>query len=103
MHTPRTASVRWSIRCAVVTVATAMSATGGYAQRSPEAERAPELSLSWSLESKGGTRNKWTFDVTPYIWATRIKGTVGIRDRTADIDISFRKILEHLDAAFMLP
>ena len=103
MHTTQNTSVRWSIRCAVVTIATAMSAVGLCAQQVPERQPAAELLHSWSLDSKAGSKKKWTFDVTPYVWATRIKGTVGVRDRTADINVSFRKILEHLDAAIMLP
>jgi hypothetical protein len=50
-----------------------------------------------------GNGSGWTIDVTPYIWASRMKGTVGVRDRTAEVDISFRQMLEHLEGAFMLP
>jgi hypothetical protein len=80
-----------------------MSAAGVYAQQASELQWPSEYSHSWSLESKAKSKNKWSLDVTPFLWATSIKGTVGIRDRTAEVDISFRKILEHLRGAIMLP
>jgi len=43
----------------------------------------------------------WQFTFAPYLWASRITGDVGIGDRTADVDVSFKDILEHLDFAFM--
>lgn len=46
---------------------------------------------------------RWQFLVTPYAWASGIKGDVGARDRAAHVDVSFNKILKHLDGAFMLP
>jgi hypothetical protein len=46
---------------------------------------------------------RWHFSVTPYLWASGIKGDVGARDRSAHVDVSFDRILRHLDGAFMLP
>lgn len=45
----------------------------------------------------------WQFQIAPYLWASGVKGTVGVLGRTADVDISFREILENLDFALMLP
>jgi len=45
----------------------------------------------------------WKFTVTPYTWATGIKGDVGIRGRTAHVSLSFDQVLKHLDGTFMLP
>lgn len=50
-----------------------------------------------------GTSSGWQIDVTPYVWASGMKGTVGLRDRRAEVDITFRKLLDHLEGAFMLP
>jgi hypothetical protein len=50
-------------------------------------------------EKKSG----WTFETTPYLWASGLNGTVGVRDRTASIDVSFSTLLENLDGALMVP
>jgi hypothetical protein len=98
MRTARTQSGRLPIRCVVAGIAIAFSAAGVSAQQAPELQWPGEYS-----HSKNGGKKKWTFDVTPFLWASSIKGTVGVRDRTAEVDISFRKILENLRGAFMLP
>ena len=61
----------------------------------------PALSGSVALaqEKKSG----WTFETTPYLWASGLSGTVGVRDRTANIDVGFSTLLENLDGALMLP
>jgi hypothetical protein len=43
----------------------------------------------------------WQVQVTPYAWGSGIDGQLGIGDRTADIDASFRNILDHLHFAAM--
>ena len=50
-------------------------------------------------EKKSG----WTFETTPYLWASGLSGTVGVRDQTATIDVGFRTLLENLDGALMVP
>jgi hypothetical protein len=37
----------------------------------------------------------WTFNLTPYFWATSLTGSTTVRGRTDDIDASFFDILEH--------
>ena len=43
----------------------------------------------------------WQFEVAPYLWGSAIDGEVGIGNRTADVDASFRNILDHLHFAAM--
>jgi len=45
---------------------------------------------------------RWMVDITPNAWAAGLSGTVGVRDRTADVDVTFRDLLKHLDGALML-
>jgi hypothetical protein len=58
-----------------------------------------------TAQEAGASRDsaRWQFDVTPYLWASGLKGTVGVLDRTVDIDVSFSELLRHLDGALMLP
>jgi hypothetical protein len=44
---------------------------------------------------------EWQFQVTPYLFASSLDGQVGVGDRTADVDASFRNILDHLHFAAM--
>lgn len=44
----------------------------------------------------------WSFTLTPYGWMTGIDGTISIGDRTADVDIPFKKVLKHLDMGAMM-
>ncbi len=43
----------------------------------------------------------WQFRVIPYLWGSSINGRVGVADRTANVDASFRNILDHLHFALM--
>jgi hypothetical protein len=43
----------------------------------------------------------WRFKVVPYLWGSDFRGTLGIRDRSADVDASFLDILKELNFAFM--
>lgn len=43
----------------------------------------------------------WKYEVTPYLLAAGMKGTMGVRDHTAPLDISFSDIAKNLDAGFM--
>ena len=44
----------------------------------------------------------WNFKLTPYIWATSLKGTAGIGPVSGDIDLGFDEILDDLEMALML-
>jgi hypothetical protein len=41
------------------------------------------------------------FAFAPYIYATGLSGTIGVRGRTAEIDMSFGDVLKHTDVGFM--
>ena len=40
--------------------------------------------------------------MTPYLWATALKGDVGVGRTKADVDASFSDILDNLNGALML-
>jgi hypothetical protein len=43
----------------------------------------------------------WQFKIIPYLWGASINGRIGVGDQTADVDASFRNVLDHLHFAFM--
>ncbi len=45
---------------------------------------------------------RWELSVTPYLWATALKGDVGVGRIDADVDASFDDILDNLNFALML-
>lgn len=53
-------------------------------------------------DSDATNNDKWQFEITPYLFAAGMDGTVGMRGISADIDMSFNDILERLDKALML-
>jgi len=59
------------------------------------------IGLLISQNSIASDSDEWNFEVTPYLFASGLKGEVGIRGVTADIDMSFDDIVDHLDAGFM--
>src|SRR5262245_29158446 len=40
---------------------------------------------------------RWTFSLTPYLWATSLNGLTTVRGRTIDVDASFIDIVEHTE------
>src|SRR5262245_36646511 len=40
---------------------------------------------------------RWTFSLTPYLWATSLNGSTTVRGRTIDVDASFIDIVEHTE------
>lgn len=44
----------------------------------------------------------WHFELVPYLWASGVEGRVGIRGRTADVDVGFRDLIKHLSGALTL-
>jgi hypothetical protein len=55
---------------------------------------------AWGESGKDG--NSWKFEVTPYLFASGLDGTVGLRGVEADVDISFGDVFDRLDKALML-
>lgn len=58
------------------------------------ADEAVEDSVSLDAPSK-----EWHFAIIPYLWMMGINGKVGVRGRTADVDVSFSDIFKNLDFA----
>jgi len=54
------------------------------------------------LAQSGQTSDKWEFEIAPYLFASGLNGTVGMRGVEADVDMSFGDIWDRLDKAFML-
>ena len=44
----------------------------------------------------------WQLSVTPYLWATALKGDARVGRTKADVDASFSDILDNLNGALML-
>ncbi len=45
--------------------------------------------------------DRWEYEITPYLFAAGLDGTVGVRGVNSDVDASFSDILDNLDQAFM--
>lgn len=66
------------------------------------------LSISLALLSFGVSQavfsaenESWQFEVTPYLFAAGMDGTIGAKGVTSDVDASFGDITDHLDSGFM--
>jgi hypothetical protein len=47
------------------------------------------------------TSGDWQFEVTPYLFASGLKGDLGVKGVTTNVDVSFEDISSNLDAGFM--
>jgi hypothetical protein len=58
-----------------------------------------------SLPNKSSGRSSiasgWEFSIAPYLYMTGMKGTVGARGRTRDVDMSFGDVIENLNLGIM--
>ena len=52
-------------------------------------------------QDENNDKDKWQFEITPYLFAAGMNGTTGVGGITADVDMSFSDIAERLDSAFM--
>ena len=48
-----------------------------------------------------GAAEEWRYELTPYLFAAGIEGTVGVRGVAVQADIGFSDLLENLDSGFM--
>ena len=46
--------------------------------------------------------DRWQYDFAPYIWLAGVKGQIGARNRTVEVNISASDILNHLDSVLAL-
>ncbi len=60
------------------------------------------ISAGSASAADGDDQDKWRFEVTPYLFASGLNGTLGLRGIEADVDMSFGDIWDRLDKAFML-
>jgi hypothetical protein len=75
-----------------------MTGLGGTLANAQEA--APTAAAPSGLAQ--ATAGPWELSVTPYLWATALKGDVGIGRTEANVDASFSDILDNLNGALML-
>jgi opacity protein-like surface antigen len=59
------------------------------------------LGMATTLSVDARASDQWEYEVTPYMLFAGMDGTLGIRDHTADVDMSFSDIWDSLDAGFM--
>ena len=74
-----------------------MTIPGGSARAQQAA--APGDGTSLAAETKAAP---WQLSITPYVWATALKGDVGVGKTKANVDASFSDILKNLNGALML-
>ncbi|MGF1759870.1 hypothetical protein L4D76_18420 [Photobacterium sagamiensis] len=55
----------------------------------------------FSQASVANDTDQWHYEVTPYLLAAGMEGTVGVKDHTADVDASFSDIVDNLNMGFM--
>lgn len=93
----------WLCPLGLAAAATALLTAPGAAQATSEtAVRAAPGSVAGLLappRQAGG----WLVEWTPYVWAAGLDGEVGIRGRTASVDLGFTELLKKLDGALFLP
>ena len=53
-------------------------------------------------EESAAATAPWELSLTPYLWATALKGDAGVGGVSTDVDASFGDILDNLDGALML-
>lgn len=51
---------------------------------------------AWAAET-----DSWQREFTPYLYATGLNGTLGIRGVTSDVDVNFGDVVDALDLSFM--
>jgi len=59
------------------------------------------LGLAVSHNTGAAQDDQWQFEVTPYLLAAGLDGTIGVAGHKADVDASFSDILDDLEGGFM--
>ena len=54
------------------------------------------------MAESSDNKDSWQYEVTPYLFAAGMNGTLGVRGVESDLDMSFSDIWDRLDKAFML-
>ena len=71
----------------------------GLAILAAAAAAAVSAGTAWAADEE---QDRWQFEVTPYLFASGLDGSIGLRGVEADVDMSFGDIWDRLDKAFML-
>lgn len=60
--------------------------------------------LAEDAEQSSTSGDDWSFNISPYVWAASLEGSIAPFPRapTADVDVSFNDIFQHLDLAGMV-
>jgi hypothetical protein len=73
----------------------------GTAEADSKRDNVPTVPGKMSPRPQGDTDpEKWSFEVSPYIWAAALKGDLRVRDTTANVDASFSDLFHNLDFSF---
>ncbi|PYS27942.1 MAG: hypothetical protein DMG11_14555 [Acidobacteria bacterium] len=58
------------------------------------------LIIGWSIPADA-QNTPFKYQFTPYVWLSGLKGDVGARNQTANVNASFNDLLDHLDFGLM--
>jgi len=85
----------------IISVATVNAQDGSNAVGNPKVQQERETDLKAAQDALS---KKWVVDITPYVWATGISGSLQpfAGRRTIKFDESFTDVLEDLNSAFFL-
>ncbi|MDX1935199.1 MAG: hypothetical protein SFU56_21590 [Capsulimonadales bacterium] len=88
----------------VLGLASAVPAKAQEAPIPPDTPKVQQERENDSNAAQGALSKKWVVEVTPYVWATGISGSLRpfAGGRTIEFDESFSDVLEDLDSAFFL-
>jgi len=89
-----------SIRGVIVAIL-AVGVHNGWASTPLRADTPPPEESATQQAATPPAQTAWQFEITPYLMAAGLNGTVGIRGVSTDIDVGFDNIWDHLDAGFM--
>jgi opacity protein-like surface antigen len=53
------------------------------------------------LSGYSAQRDRWSFELTPYLWAAGMSGDIEVKNRTANVDPSFGDLFKDLDFGVM--
>jgi len=60
------------------------------------------LLISQQVSAQEFVSEDWQFQVTPYLWALSAEGDLTVRGQQADVDLSFKDVVEELNYGLML-
>lgn len=94
---------RRTIPLALAVLVSFLIATQAEAQADSERVRRSERDSTTNVSANAGQPEGWEVFLSPYLWASGLKGEVGSRGRSTEVDLGFSDIVKNLDGALMLP